>query len=68
MIKIPREFPTRATQINKISNIIQKPLRISPSFSFLINSICVHVTIAINNGSSFINISGIFCGPGHGVS
>ncbi|GAU51200.1 hypothetical protein TSUD_412190 [Trifolium subterraneum] len=24
--------------------------------------------IAINNGSSFINISGIFCGPGHGIS
>ncbi|XP_004500601.2 probable polygalacturonase At3g15720 [Cicer arietinum] len=24
--------------------------------------------IAINNGCSFINISGIFCGPGHGIS
>ncbi|GAU51490.1 hypothetical protein TSUD_94340 [Trifolium subterraneum] len=24
--------------------------------------------IAINNGSSFINISGVFCGPGHGIS
>ncbi|GAU21642.1 hypothetical protein TSUD_251250 [Trifolium subterraneum] len=24
--------------------------------------------IVINNGSSFINISGIFCGPGHGIS
>ncbi|KAG2239310.1 hypothetical protein Bca52824_090170 [Brassica carinata] len=24
--------------------------------------------IAINRGSSFINITGIFCGPGHGIS
>ncbi|ESQ41703.1 hypothetical protein EUTSA_v10013641mg [Eutrema salsugineum] len=24
--------------------------------------------IAINSGSSFINITGIFCGPGHGIS
>ncbi|GAU47530.1 hypothetical protein TSUD_94350 [Trifolium subterraneum] len=24
--------------------------------------------IAINNGSSFINISDVFCGPGHGIS
>jgi polygalacturonase len=23
--------------------------------------------IAINNGSSYINISGIACGPGHGI-
>ncbi|GAU48347.1 hypothetical protein TSUD_267720 [Trifolium subterraneum] len=44
---------------------------IASSTNVLINNSIMETgddCIAINNGSSFINISGIFCGPGHGIS
>ncbi|GAU48349.1 hypothetical protein TSUD_267740 [Trifolium subterraneum] len=44
---------------------------IALSTNVLINNSTIETgddCIAINNGSSYINISSIFCGPGHGIS
>ncbi|KAK7271094.1 hypothetical protein RJT34_26714 [Clitoria ternatea] len=44
---------------------------ISKSFNILINNSKMETgddCIAINHGSSFISIVGVYCGPGHGIS
>ncbi|KAK7331444.1 hypothetical protein VNO77_25669 [Canavalia gladiata] len=46
-------------------------LDIASSTNIFINNSTIQTgddCIAINSGSSFINITGVFCGPGHGIS
>ncbi|KAK7395601.1 hypothetical protein VNO78_16165 [Psophocarpus tetragonolobus] len=55
----PNESPnTDGIDISQSSNIVIKNSRMETGDD----------CIAINHGSTFINIIGVFCGPGHGIS